>query len=89
MDKQADQNFRAPRVTVGRIVQIDHYSTPINGTRSSAAIVTQVWGKPEDEFPMVNVIMFADMQGAQPKGSVAHVSAPGEHQYAWRWPERV
>lgn len=91
MSNQADQNFRTPRVTAGRIVQIDHPGTHINGTQSSPAIVTRVWGKPEDDFPMINVTMFGDMQGPSQRGSVRHVTDPlaGDNQYKWRWPERV
>lgn len=90
-DKQADVAFRTPRVTVGRIVQIDHYKTPINGTRSSPAIVTNVWD-PHKELPMINVTMFGDAQAPSFRGSVYHANdeRAGENpQYVWRWPDRV
>lgn len=91
-----DSDFIQPRPTPGRIVQVDHYTTPINGTRSSPAIVTQVWDTdPQSEhhgLPMVNVTMFGDAQAPSFRGSLYHVSdkrGGDEKQYAWRWPERA
>jgi hypothetical protein len=65
-------------------------SSGTNGTRDHPAVITRAWGS--DEHSAVNLMVFFDATGAEPRNSVMPLQDLGEGVHnpnqGWRWPTR-
>lgn len=63
---------------------------PANGTREHPAIITRVWGMPNEETPTVNLHVCFDASSGESRTSVPHSSVvKKEERESWDWPPRA
>lgn len=68
-------------VTVGRMV---HYRESA-GSEPVAAVVTRVWS-PDTENTLLNLVIFVDGIGTQPRTSIPPLA---HNSWGWSWPPRA